>query len=238
MSPTTPDTAATRAGHRMAERRALTRRRFLTTALAVTGTAGVAALTAGLLGLGVSPTYQQAPVVEKPFTPRDPDTYTRQDTPPILGPLEIAIPSLDIRASLVDVALEPGTNKMVIPSPDKVGHYTLAAPIGAAAGSTLLAGHVNQPDWSPGALWNLSKAQKGAHAYVTDATGKQFSYKITAARTITRQPLPADTYAIDGAPQLVIVTCAGTPGPDGQVLNYDQNTIITATPTTEKGPQP
>lgn len=226
---TTPETA-TRAGHRAAERKALTRRRFIAAGLTLTGTAGVVAITAGLLGVGVSPTYLEAPVVEKPFTPADPDTYTGQETPPTLGPMEIAIPSLKIRAHLVDVGLEAGTNKMVIPSPEKVGHYTLAAPIGAAAGSTLLAGHVNNPDWSPGALWNLAKAQKGALAYISDPAGKQFIYKITTSRTIMRQPLPADTYALDGAPQLVLVTCAGTPGPDGAVLNYDQNTIITAVP--------
>lgn len=168
--------------------------------------------------------------MEKPFTAADPHTYTVPEMTPDLGSSELAIPSLGIRASLVDVGLEHGSNAMVIPAAELVGHYSLAAPIGAAAGSTLLAGHVNHEDWSPGALWNLSKAQGGAHVYITDAAGKHFTYKITAARTINRQPLPTDTYAVDGKPQLVIVTCAGKPGPDGKVLNYDQNTIVTAVP--------
>lgn len=213
-----------------AERRVMTRRRFLTTALALSGTAGVAALTAGLLGFGSAPTYQQAPIVEHPFTSTDPDSYTGPDAPPQMKPLELAIPAIGVHASLIDVALEPGTDRMIIPSPENVGHYTLAAPIGAAAGATLLAGHVNQADWSPGALWNLSKVRKGAPAYVTNHAGHRFAYKVTSSRTVTRQPLPADSYRTDGPPQLVIVTCAGTPGPDGRVLNYDQNTIITAVP--------
>lgn len=223
----TPDRQRTRAGQRL-EQRTLTRRRFLKAGIAVTGTAAVAAVTGGILGLGTTPTYQEAPVVEKPFTAADPDTYTVTDAPAVLGPMQFAIPSIGIQAPVVHIGLIPGSNAMDIPDPEKVGHYTLAAPIGADRGSTLIAGHVNK-GWEPGALWNLSKAQKGALVYITDSTGKQHTYKVVSARTITRQPLPADTYAVDGDPQLVVVTCAGEPGPDGKVLNYDQNTIITAT---------
>lgn len=231
MNAATPPVTATRAGHRAAERKTLTRRRFLTTSLAATATAGAAAVTAGLQGIGTPPTYLEAPVVEKPFTPADPDstTLTVQETPPVLGPMELAIPSLGIHASLVEVGLEAGTNKMVIPPPEKVGHYTPAAPIGAAEGSTILAGHVNN-GMSPGALWNLAKAQNDALVSITDQAGQQFTYKINGARTVTRRPLPEDIYRTAGDPQLVLVTCAGTPGPDGEVLNYDKNTIITAIP--------
>lgn len=211
------------------ERRDRWKRRVKTALMVMGILSGAAAVTAGALGLGVAPTYQEAPVVEKPFAAADPDTLTAPETAPALGPSELAIPSIGIHAHLVDVGLEPGTDKMQIPAPENVGHYTPAAPIGAAAGSTLLAGHVNN-GWSPGALWNLSKAQKGAHIYITDAAGKQFVYKATTARTLLRQPLPDDTYAVDGSPQLVVVTCAGTPGPDGKVMNYTENTIITAIP--------
>lgn len=223
-------TAAISDQRRPRARRAGRRRRARLVLFLASLLVGAVAITAGVLGVGAPSTYQEAPVVETPFTATDPHTYTVPEKAPDLGPLEMAIPSLGIRASLVDVGLEPGSNAMTIPPAELVGHYDLAAPIGAAAGSTLLAGHVNHEDWSPGALWNLSKAQGGAHVYITDAAGKQFTYKINAARTITRQPLPADTYAVDGTPQLVIVTCAGKPGPDGKVLNYDQNTIITAVP--------
>ncbi|MFK4637156.1 sortase (surface protein transpeptidase) [Paenarthrobacter histidinolovorans] len=212
------------------ERKAITRRRFMATTLALTSTAGVAALTGGLLGFGTPPTYLKAPTVQAPFTAADPDTQPdAPETPPVMRPMEVAIPSLEIHAGLIEVGLEPGTNKMEIPSPEKIGYYTPAAPIGAATGSTLLAGHVNN-GLSPGALWNLAKAQKGAHVYITNSTGQQFTYKITTARTIQRQPLPEDTYTLDGTPQLVIITCAGEPAPDGKVLNYTQNTIITAVP--------
>ncbi|MFK4299177.1 sortase (surface protein transpeptidase) [Arthrobacter sp. GAS37] len=224
------EAAVTRAGRARLARRARRRRRFFIAGIVTAFLLGFSAVTAGLLGFGMPQTFQQAPVVEHPFTAADPDTHAGPETPPVMGPLEIAIPSIDVHAHIVDIGLEPGSDAMVIPSSDKVGHYTPAAPIGAAKGSTLIAGHVNFADWSPGALWNLSKAVKGAHAYITDASGKQFTYTITTARTLTRKPLPADTYATDGPPQLTIVTCAGTPGPDGKVLNYDQNTIITATP--------
>lgn len=119
---------------------------------------------------------QQAPVVETPFTPEDPDTYTGPETVPVLGPSELSIPPPEIHAHLVDVGLEGETSRMEIPSPEQVGHYTLAAPIDAAAGSTLLAGHVKN-GLSPGGLWNLSKAQGGAHVDITDQAGKQFTYK-------------------------------------------------------------
>jgi LPXTG-site transpeptidase (sortase) family protein len=224
------DSTATRATLARLARRARRRRRFFIAGVVVALLLGASAVTAGLLGFGMPQTFQNAPVVEHPFTPKDPDTHTGTETPPVLGPMEISIPSIDIHAHIVDIGLGPGSNAMVIPTSDKVGHYTPAAPIGATKGSTLIAGHVNFADWSPGALWNLSKVAKGAHIYITNADGKEFTYKVTSARTILRQPLPDDTYAVDGAPQLVVVTCAGKPGTDGKVLNYDQNTIITASP--------
>lgn len=226
-APSTPKDSGWRA-ERHLEQRNLARRRFMAAGLGITGAAGIAAVTGGILGFGTAPMYQEAPAVEDPFTPEDPDTYKGMDAPGALAPMQMAIPSIGIQASVVDVGLVPGTDAMVIPAPEKVGHYTLAAPIGAAAGSTLIAGHVNK-GLEPGALWNLSKTRKGACVYITDSAGRQHTYKVVSARTIIRQPLPADTYALDGNPQLVIVTCAGTPGPDGNVLNYNQNTIVTAT---------
>lgn len=214
-------------------RRQRPRHRAVIAAVVLALLAGAVTITAGALGFGAPVTYQKAPVVETPFSAADPDTSTGPETVPVLGPSELAIPSLGIHAHLVDVGLTPGSNAMVIPSAELVGHYTLAAPIGAPAGSTLLAGHVNHADWSPGALWDLSKIAKGAHVYVTNDKGTRFTYRVYAARSITRQPLPEDTYKTGGEPQLVIVTCAGTPGPDGNVLNYDQNTIVTAAPATD-----
>lgn len=228
-------TTGERSGRRK-ERKALTKRRLLTAGLALTGAAAAAAITAGLLGFGTPPSYLEAPSVEKPFTPNDPDTYTGDHTPPELGPMELAVPSLGIRATVTDVGLEPGTNKMIIPTPEKVGHYTPAAPIGAGTGTTLLAGHVNNGT-GPGALWNLSKAEKGTPVYITNHAGQRFTYTISASRTVTRQPLPQEAFAIEGPAQLVLVTCAGIPGSDGNVLNYTHNTIITATPTTRPSPE-
>ena len=235
-------TASTRSTDIHAERESITRRRFINAGFTLAGAAGVAAATAGILGVGTPPTYLQAPIVEKPFTPQDPDTYTATEpdpyqpgTPQMLGPMELAIPSLNIRAALISVELEPGTNNMEIPPAENVGHYTPAAPIGAPTGSTLLAGHVNK-GMAPGALWNLSKAQKGAPIYITNHTGQQFTYTINSARTTPRQPLTEDTYRTNGTPQLVIVTCAKAPTADSDVLNFPDNTIITAAPQAPHAP--
>lgn len=197
--------------------------------------AGAAAIYAGTQGFGMKPAYEEAPTVARPFTAADLDTYTGGKAPgPELLPQTVAIPSLGISAPVVESGVD-ANGALMLPSSDKTTMYTGAAPIGAPVGSTVIAGHVNFPDGSPGALEPLAHASKGAPIYITDASGTRYTYTVTSAETHIKTDLPAALFDTSGPAQLVLITCGGPIENTGSgILGYTHNTVITATPAQEK----
>ncbi|WP_054009829.1 class F sortase [Arthrobacter sp. ERGS1:01] len=212
--------------------------RVLAAILALVALAGVASVVLGIVGAGGPPSYIQAPVIEKPFTPSDPDTFVGPTDPPnakttvasrLLGPLELSVPSVGLHASIVAGGL---TSKGAIdlPASPLVAHYTPAAPLGAVEGSTVIAGHVDEIDGSASPMALLAKIQKGAPIFVTDAAGTIHRYKAVDARLYAKHALPEAFFTTSGAPQLRLITCGGPIGEiDGQI-NYLDNTVVSAVP--------
>lgn len=191
---------------------------------------GVLAVWAGSQESGERLSYQSAPVVATPFYAADPDTSTPDaDLGPELPPLTISIPSLGINAPVT----ESGTDTegaLQLPTSDKATRYNGAAEIGARAGSTVIAGHVNFPDGSPGALAPLANVTKGSPIYITDAAGMRHIYTATTAETLVKTQLPGSLFTTTGQPQLVLITCGGPIENTGNgILGYTHNTVITAT---------
>ncbi len=204
--------------------------KYLRPALAVLALlGGTAAIYAGSQGLGEPPTYQQAPTVAKPFAAADPNTYTGTEPPPEMPPSTIAIPALGITAPVAESDID-ASGALVLPTSDRTTRYTGAASLGATEGSTVIAGHVNFADGSPGALEPLAKITKGTPVYVTDATGTRHEYKANTAETITKTGLPQELFAPVGPPQLVLITCGGLIDNTGSILEYTHNTVVTAAP--------
>lgn len=206
--------------------------KYLRPALAVLALlCGTAAIYAGSQGLGEPMTYQQAPTVAKPFTAADPNTYAGTTPPPEMPPSTIAIPSLGITAPVTESDIDT-SGALILPTSDKTTRYTGAAALGAAEGSTVIAGHVNFADGSPGALAPLAKITKGTPVYLTDATGTRHKYEANTAETLTKTGLPQELFSPAGPPQLVLITCGGPIDNTGSILEYTHNTVVTATPTT------
>ncbi|KIA73366.1 hypothetical protein ANMWB30_22930 [Arthrobacter sp. MWB30] len=182
------------------------------------------------------PSYAEAPVVTQPFSATDPDSYTppadAPSAPAITTPLMISIPSLSVLAPIVETGADE-KGSLILPSSEKTTRYTGAAPIGATEGSTVIAGHVNFPDGSPGALAPIARVSKGTPVFVTDSTGIIHRYIVNSARTLTKTALPEELFAKTGSPQLVLITCGGRIEDTGHgVLGYTHNTVITAVPVT------
>lgn len=206
--------------------------KYLRPALAVLALlCGTAAIYAGSQGLGEPLTYQQAPTVAKPFTAADPNTYTGTTPPPEMPPSTIAIPSLGITAPVTESDIDT-SGALILPTSEKTTRYTGAAALGAAEGSTVIAGHVNFADGSPGALAPLAKIAKGTPVYLTDTTGTRHEYKANTAETLTKTGLPQELFSPAGPPQLVLITCGGPIDNTGSILEYTHNTVVTAAPTT------
>lgn len=200
---------------------------------ALMGLVGIGIVAMGLLGAGSTPSYVPAPAIENPFTPTGPDTFTgptelpAQDKP--LGPMELFVPSVGLRISIVDGGLD-SQGRMILPEPDRSAFYTGAAPIGSSTGSTVVAGHVNHEDASPAPMGLLTKIEKGAPIFITDATGKAYRYKAVEATLYGKHALPSKFFRTGGDPQLVLLTCGGEIGALDGVLNFLDNAVVVAIP--------
>lgn len=208
--------------------------KYLRPALAVLALlGGTATIYVGSQGLGEPPSYQQAPTVAKPFAAADPNTYTGTTPPPEMPPFTIAIPALGINAPVTESDIDT-SGALILPTSDRTTRYTGAAALGAAEGSTVIAGHVNFADGSPGALAPLAKITKGTPVYVTDASGTRHEYKAHTAETLTKTGLPQELFTPAGPPQLVLITCGGPIDNTGSILEYTHNTVVTAAPKRTK----
>ncbi|MFB9431266.1 class F sortase, partial [Streptoalloteichus tenebrarius] len=119
----------------------------------------------------------------------------------------------------------------VLPVPDGVGDATWwGAGLDAAAGATVLAGHVN---WrgAVGPFAELWRVQRGQEVSVADAAGTTWRYRVTEVHTIDKDDLPGRAAALfgqEGEHRLVLVTCGGRwVGGD---LGYDENRVVVAQP--------
>jgi hypothetical protein len=103
------------------------------------------------------------------------------------------------------------------------------ATLGAPAGATLLAGHVNWQGHT-GPFAELWQDQVGQQITVVDNKGRNWVYRITQLVTVAKADLPNRAkrlYGLDGDHRLVLATCGGefVGGNEG----YDDNRFAVAT---------
>ncbi|MET9951749.1 class F sortase [Streptomyces sp. NPDC006339] len=110
---------------------------------------------------------------------------------------------------------------------DVAGWWALGAPVGAARGTTLLAGHVDTPS-GPAPFAALHDLPRGTRVEIRAANGRTYAYRIVSRRLHAQGALPTDLFTADGAHRLVLVTCGGRWDPDEG--RYDGNLVLQATP--------
>lgn len=114
------------------------------------------------------------------------------------------------------------------PSPSRIGWWVLGARPGAAAGTLLLAGHLDSAEEGPGPFEALHSLPIGALAHVAAADGSRHTYRIVARRTYRAGALPGDLFSAGGRPRLALVTCAGAFDPEERV--YAENLVLYGVP--------
>ncbi|MFJ8696474.1 class F sortase [Streptomyces roseolilacinus] len=113
-------------------------------------------------------------------------------------------------------------------SPSRLGWWALGARPGAAAGTLLLAGHLDSAEEGPGPFEALHSLPIGALAQVAAADGGRHTYRIVARRTYRASALPGDLFSARGRPRLVLVTCAGAF--DREERTYAENLVLYGVP--------
>lgn len=177
-------------------------------------------------------TYALAPAdVPDPDLDR-PDTNERTQTPD--GPMpddSVTIPAIGARASLVSLGFT-GDGTLDLPTEvDQASHWDGSAPIDAADGSILVAGHVDDAQQGAGALYDLHAVQPGDAIYLTK-NGVETRWKVVALQSVVKEQLPDRVFSGESGPrELHLVTCGGPIVTDANGNGtYLENVIATAVP--------
>ena len=140
-------------------------------------------------------------------------------------PVELVIADRDIAAPVVAVGTE-GDGSLQLPAIDEVGWWIGGAAPADAAGSVVLAGHVDDRT-GPGALFSLDGIGQGTVIDVRTRTTTT-SYSVTTVHMYRKHKLPAELFRADGPRRLVVITCGGPF--DFSTGHYRDNLVVIADP--------
>jgi sortase (surface protein transpeptidase) len=149
--------------------------------------------------------------------------------PAAAAPARLLIPSLGIDSAVIAEGVET-TGEMALPEDiSQVGWYRYSVAPGSAAGSTVLAGHVDSAVQGEGAMFRLRQAEVGAIVSVLSIDGSQRDYRVVARELFGKSSVPLeDLFARDGQPRLTLITCGGQF--DAPTRSYESNIVVTAVP--------
>ncbi|MGY1848722.1 MULTISPECIES: class F sortase [unclassified Blastococcus] len=166
-----------------------------------------------------------------PVSVRDAAPAAVPATPP---PLRLELPGLGVTAPVDPVGVA-GDGQMELPEDvDRVGWYR-HGPAPGADGNAVLAGHVDDREQGPGALFPLRDAEPGDELTVTDAAGQTTRWRVVSRELVQKQVLPLDTiFAREGPARLVVITCGGPFLPEYR--SYRDNVVVVAEPVVDGAP--
>jgi LPXTG-site transpeptidase (sortase) family protein len=149
-------------------------------------------------------------------------------------PVRVRAPAVDLDAAVVAVGVTDDGQMAVPDRVAEVGWYRFGTVPGAAAGSAVLAGHVDDRVQGEGAFADLAGMRPGDGVSV-DGPGSTATYRVREARTFAKDTLPVtDLFRESGPPRLVLVTCDGPF--DRAARSYRDNLVVLADPV--PGPEP
>jgi LPXTG-site transpeptidase (sortase) family protein len=143
-------------------------------------------------------------------------------------PVRLRVAAGDIDAPVVPVGVAADGQMAVPERVDEVGWYRFGPAPGAAAGSAVLAGHVDDRVQGEGAFADLADLQPGDEVGVDGPAGT-VTYRVREVRAFGKEALPvADLFREDGPPRLVLITCDGPF--DRTARRYRDNLVVLADP--------
>ncbi|SHF57094.1 class F sortase [Geodermatophilus nigrescens] len=182
--------------------------------------------------LAATPTPTPTPTTAPPPSPAVPQVTTRDAAPSpaaqVVPPVRVEMPArgLDVPVDAVGTADD---GQMAIPDDvDRAGWYRFG-PAPGAAGSAVVAGHVDDVEQGLGAMAALRAAEPGDEVLVTDAAGAVTRWRVLGRELLDKGALPVDDlFRRDGPPRLTLVTCGGPFLPD--LGGYRDNLVVVAEP--------
>jgi sortase (surface protein transpeptidase) len=143
-------------------------------------------------------------------------------------PVRLAVPARGVDAAIETVGIQPDGQMTLPDDVDRVGWYRFG-PVPGAAGSAVIAGHVDDREQGLGAMAALREAEPGDEVMVTDSAGAATRWRVLSRELIQKQELPLDRlFARDGPPRLTLITCGGPFLPE--FGSYRDNVVVVTEP--------
>lgn len=144
-------------------------------------------------------------------------------------PVEIAIPAIDVRASVDVVGLDERDQVEVPYDVMRAGWYRYSARPGSGEGSTVIVGHVDGVDQGAGAFYELRQLRPGDTVEVARTDDRTLTYEVVARELFAKDRVPLrELFSRIGPERLTLITCGGPFDPAS--LEYTDNVVVTAVP--------
>ena len=169
-------------------------------------------------------TTAPVPGTSIPVRPATPAAQTPKDP----APRFLTVEGTTINMPIVQVGVSPD-GAMEIPEPfDEAGWYRFGAAPGAAAGTAVIAAHVDTTsDSAP--FSQLKTLAPGTLVTVQREGGAPVTFRVTGVELMAKDAFDgASVFRRDGPPELKLVTCGGRWLDEQQ--DYGDNVIVTAVP--------
>jgi sortase A len=142
-------------------------------------------------------------------------------------PVRVAIPSLEIDATVEQVGVDQDGNMATPEDPWNTGWYAPGVRPGQP-GNAAIAGHVDYHNIGPVVFWRLNEIAVGAEVIVTTDSGQTLRFMVRSMEFY--DPANAPLAAIFGpgtSPNLNLITCSGTFDPNTR--HYDERLVVFTT---------
>jgi LPXTG-site transpeptidase (sortase) family protein len=180
-----------------------------------------------LIGAPATTTTVSSTTTAVPSTAAAPTTAPTTTLAPPAEPVTLTIPSLGVDAPVVPVGLEP-SGEMEVPPATEAGWYLHGPRPGAAAGTAVIAAHVDYGG-QRGVFFDLRSLQVGSEVTVDDVAGARHRYVVTERYQVDKDELPIEQiFVAGGEPGLTLITCGGVF--DRGVRSYEDNIVVRAVP--------
>ncbi|GAA3640390.1 hypothetical protein GCM10022200_25050 [Microbacterium awajiense] len=146
-----------------------------------------------------------------------------------IAPVRLRVDVIDVDMPVVPVGVDPSRQMALPADPATAGWYRYGADARAAEGNTVLAAHVDQPEYPVGPLARLRELSPGASVVVVDDRGTPRQYVVESVVFHEKAQLPVDDiFARAGDHAVVLITCGGPY--DWSVGRYRDNVVVVARP--------
>lgn len=191
------------------------------------GVPAVSPLPAAVPSGSATPAPTRARASRAPVVPQ-----YRATVPPVAPerpvPARFVASSIGVDLPVVKTGVADDGRMQLPETNQEVAWYAYGSRPGDAAGTTVLAAHVDTRTEGLGPFARLRQLRRGAELAVTDAAGRTRRYTVTAVDDVPKSRVSVDQlFRQDGPATLRVLTCGG---PFSRQTGYRDNIVVSAEP--------